>query len=82
MSRFLPSVVFLMEVKLKRNKKKLIFEGLFYVERVNNEGGLVLLWKDKNMVSLLGYSKFFIDVAIRIDVETNWRQTGFYGIPD
>ena len=52
MSRFLPSVIFLMEVKLRRNKmedikRKLRYEGLFYVEGINNGGGLALLWKDK-----------------------------------
>ena len=70
MSRFLPSVIFLMEVKIRRNKmegikRKLRYEGLFYVEGINNEGGLALLWKEKDMVNLLGFSKTFIDVGFR-----------------
>ena len=48
MSRFEPDFIFLMEVKAARNniervKSQLKYEGMFYVEGVNNGGGLALL---------------------------------------
>ena len=47
-----------MEVKVGRAqiekvKNKLNFEGIFIVDSIRGGGGLVVLWKNKNWVSLM-----------------------------
>ena len=66
-----PKIVFLMEVKVGRQqvervKNKLRFEGCFIVDSVRGGGGLAMLWREKNWVSLISYSKNYIDVKIQI----------------
>lgn len=64
-------VHFLMETKVRRHhaervRVKLGFDGLFYVEGVGTAGRLALLWKDRNTVRLLSFSKNHIDVEVRL----------------
>ena len=66
-----PKLIFLMEVKIGRAsiekvRNKLCYEGMFVVDSVRCGGGLVLLWKEKNWVSLISYSKNHIDVRVNI----------------
>ncbi|XP_019179571.1 PREDICTED: uncharacterized protein LOC109174786 [Ipomoea nil] len=82
-----PVFVFLMETKAKSSKIeevriKLGFEGAFGMDRVGLGGGLALLWRDADTVTLLSYSVHHIDVMIDIPGKQRWRLTGFYGHPD
>lgn len=79
-----PTFVFLIETMLLRDrldaiKLKLGYEGVFAVSSVGHGGGIVLLWKDKNVASLLSYSDHHIDVVVNIPNMLQWRLTGFYG---
>lgn len=86
-SSFMPTVVFLMEVKVDRGvvdnlKAKKNFEVMFYVPHINNGGGLALLWKERDMVQLRRYSRNFIDSIISMEDFPKWRLTGYYGFPE
>ena len=82
-----PKMVFLMEVKVGRShvervKEKIKFEGLFTVDSVRGGGGLALLWKEKDWISLISFSKNHIDVKVNIPGMILWRLTCFYGLPE
>lgn len=82
-----PSCIFLLEVKIARSrveriKEQLGFQSLFYVNNVNNGGGLALLWKETVEVNLLSYSRFHVDTQVKIERQEPWRLTGFYGHPE
>ena len=86
-SRFKPTFVFLMEVKVNRVridaiKNQIQFEGLFLVEGVSRGGGVAFMWKEKHSAKLISFSKNYIDLQIRIPHRPLWRLTGFYGFPE
>ncbi|XP_031101984.1 uncharacterized protein LOC116005889 [Ipomoea triloba] len=45
-------------------------------------GGLALLWRNSDSVTLLGYSNNYIDVRVTITGKPDWRLTCFYGFPE
>ncbi|KAK2655391.1 hypothetical protein Ddye_008443 [Dipteronia dyeriana] len=64
-----PSLVFLSETKLRGRKvislkRQLGFEGCFQVDCVGRSGGLLLLWKEEWVVSMLSFSLGHIDAWI------------------
>lgn len=66
-SKYKPKLVFLMEVKVGRAhietvRRKLGFDGLLFVRGVGIGGGIGLLWRIKDSVSLLSYSHNHVDV--------------------
>ena len=66
-----PNIVFLMETlsarpKLESLKKLLGYEGMFVVDCRGHSGDMALLWKERSWVSLLRYSRNFIDVQVTI----------------
>ena len=66
-----PKMIFLMEIKVERShvervKEKIKFEGLFTVDSVRGSGGLALLWKEKDWISLINFSKNHIDVKVNV----------------
>jgi hypothetical protein len=83
-----PSLVFLMETKLRRNKMEAIktrlsFEGLFAVDCHGRSGGLALLWKKDTHVTIQNYSRGHICAVIQSGkVGKEWKFSGFYGNPD
>ena len=82
-----PKMVFLMEVKVGRNqvervKNKIQFDGLFMVDSVRGGGGLALMWKEKDWVSLMSFSRNHVDVRVNIPEMVLWRLTCFYGHPE
>lgn len=86
-SRFLTKLVFLTQTKINRDsmekiKRMLNYEGCFTIEGHNNWGGVALMWKDKDAVSLLGYLQNYIDVKIQMPNTIAWRLVGFYGYPE
>ena len=79
--------IFLMETKCHISrveflKDKLGFEGIFFVPRVNNGGGLVLFWREKGIATLLGYSRNFIDIAMTVAGMEDWHLMCLYGHPE
>ena len=61
-----PSVVFIVktwanEARLKKAKRKIDFEHMFSVPRINCGVDLVLIWKDSIMLDIETYSKYHID---------------------
>ena len=81
-----PSVMFLAEtwtdeVRLKDIKRKLEFDHVFVVPRVNQGGGLALFWKNSIDVTVETFSKNHIDSIINKGKEDAWRFTGFYREP-
>ena len=63
------SVVFIVatsadEVRLKQIKNDIQFDCLFFVPRVNREGGLAMLWKNSINFSIKSFSKNHIDSII------------------
>ena len=82
-----PKMVFLMETKcekstIERIAKKTQFSNNFVVPRVNNGGGLALLWKTDFQVDVQSRSERHIDVIIDHRVDDAWRFTSFYGDPN
>ncbi|KAH9697393.1 reverse transcriptase domain-containing protein [Citrus sinensis] len=49
---------------------------------MGRSGGLALLWKGTNTVSLLKFSSNFIDAEVEVPELWKWRLTGFYGYPE
>lgn len=57
------------------------FDGCFTVNSVGASGGLCLLWKDKDLVSINSYSNNHIDSTIKWNGRI-WRFSGVYGYPE
>ena len=82
-----PKMIFLMETKcekstIERIGRKTQFSNNFVAPRVNNGGGLALLWKIDFQVDVQSHSERHIDVIIDHGVDDAWRFMGFYGDPD
>ena len=85
-----PSLVFLMETKLRSKKMDLIrcklgFNNLFVVDCVGKGGGLALFWKEDIIVDIQNFSPRHIHgiVTSTTPLSTHkWKFTGFYGQPD
>ena len=73
------------EARLKIMKRRLKFDHMFSVLRINKGreggGGLVSFWKDSMNLRVETSSKNHIDCIIGGDTEGAWRFTGFYGEP-
>ena len=84
--RYEPHVVFLSETRLTVKhsdvlKYKLHFSYLFSVTRNRFGGGLALVWKEDNDMTILSYSKYNIDTVITNGDEL-LRFTGICGHPE
>lgn len=82
-----PNIVFLCETLCKQDlvekvRNDLGFEGAFSVDVQGRSGGIALLWRYKEEVQLLSYSKNHIDVKLDIRDWNTFRLTGIYGEPD
>lgn len=82
-----PSIIFLCETlckkdKIERVQKSLGFEGMLAVECEGQGGGLAILWKNKNEVSVASYSINHIDAVVDIQGWSRYRLTGIYGEPN
>lgn len=81
-----PQILFISETKCDgrvtdRIKNACKFEGCFTVNSSGAKGGLCLLWKEKEMVSITSFSNNHIDCAVKWN-GINWRFTGLYGFPE
>ncbi|EPS61587.1 hypothetical protein M569_13207, partial [Genlisea aurea] len=84
--QFSPSFIFLCETKCSSCKLSWVKNHYpyfgFFVDAVGASGGLALFWKKELDVSLLSYSKWYIDVSINISFgDVQCRVTGFYDNP-
>ncbi|XP_075645079.1 uncharacterized protein LOC142616076 [Castanea sativa] len=82
-----PAVVFiakawLTEARLKNFLKKLNFGDMHVVSKINQGGGLVLLWKTDLLLRVDSSSLNHIDAIIDEGRENSWWFTGFYGAPE
>jgi hypothetical protein len=83
-----PSLVFLMETKLRSNKMewihcKLEFKNLFAVDSVGKGGGLALFWNEDVEVDIKIFSSRHINRVVTTPlVDQQWKFTGFYGHPN
>ncbi|KAK1393016.1 hypothetical protein POM88_012072 [Heracleum sosnowskyi] len=71
-----PDFVFLSEILCKKDrvekvKNNIGFEGAFIVDTIGRSGGLALLWRNKQEVMVLSYSKHHIDMVIETK---GWRK--------
>ncbi|KAK2641855.1 hypothetical protein Ddye_023618 [Dipteronia dyeriana] len=76
--------VFLLETKLKGNRYSNIsqlrgYNNWFSVDSVGNSEGLLILWKDCVMGSVLSSSAGYIDIRFSMEDGFGWHFTGFYG---
>ncbi|KAL0456837.1 UNVERIFIED_CONTAM: putative mitochondrial protein [Sesamum latifolium] len=82
-----PHLVFLVETKcfvsqIEKLKRSLNLFG-FCVEPRGKSGGLALLWQKLVDVQLQSFSRYHIDVSIKLEEsEEWWRFSGVYGEPD
>ncbi|XP_074359607.1 uncharacterized protein LOC141699636 [Apium graveolens] len=58
------------------------FEGAIAVEARGHSGGLAMLWKNKEKVTLNSLSNNHIDVTVEVHGLHKFRLTGFYGEPN
>ena len=65
--------------KMEKIKYRLRYEGIFYVEGRNRGGGITLLWKERESVRLLGFSRNHVDSEIQAPNLPKCRFMGFYG---
>lgn len=68
-----PKFIFLCETisnktKMEAIRIKLGFEGMFVVEPVGRSGGLVMLWRDSEDISLRSWSHSHIDVEVKTNM--------------
>ena len=82
-----PSVVFLAETladeaRLDYVKDHIQFDKKFFVQRVNNGGGLVLYWKNNVEIDIESSSVNHIDVTVNKNSGEPWCFTGFYSEPE
>ncbi|XP_047978592.1 uncharacterized protein LOC125220464 [Salvia hispanica] len=73
-----------METKIDRGRVEIVkshigFEGGLIIDRVDIGGGSVMFWRKNDTVTVLSYSRNYIDIIVKLDGEEPWRLTGFYG---
>jgi hypothetical protein len=82
-----PTLLFLMETKSRQNymeviRVKLGFDGLFNVDPVGRSGGLALLWRDGDDLTIQNFTRRHINADVRIPGSDRWwHLTCFYGHP-
>ena len=82
-----PAVVFLAETwlvedRLKSLLRNFVCDQKFVVSKINQGGGLALLWRSDIDVNVVSSSLNHIDAVINLGKEHSWRFTGFYGNPE
>jgi exonuclease III len=79
-----PTLVILMETKVRRKKidlirQKLNFSSSFAVDCIGRSGGLAMIWNDELNLEIQNYSQYHINAVVQ--TSTVWKITGFYGHP-
>uniref|UniRef100_A0A803QGA2 Reverse transcriptase domain-containing protein n=1 Tax=Cannabis sativa TaxID=3483 RepID=A0A803QGA2_CANSA len=85
---FKPDVLFLMETRLVQGKsleikRQLSFDNVYEVPRVGMGGGLMLLWKERVVVSGITSTPNYISCFMKLEnIPIQWHFCGFYGEPN
>lgn len=58
------------------------FEGAIAIDAQGHNGGIALLWRHKEEVKLLSYSRNHIDAIVNIKYWSKFRLIGIYGESD
>ncbi|KAK1393063.1 hypothetical protein POM88_012119 [Heracleum sosnowskyi] len=79
-----PSILFLSETLCRKDKmenvrKGIRFEGAFAVDCQGQGGGITMLWKNKEEVTIQSYGINHIDAKVDIQGWPSFRLTGIYG---
>ncbi|XP_074377891.1 uncharacterized protein LOC141719411 [Apium graveolens] len=82
-----PDFIFLSEILCKqvtveKFQQAVNFEGKMVVETQGHSGGIALLWRFQNEVTLRTFNKNHIDVFVKNKDGDEFRLTGVYGEPD
>ncbi|XP_074352892.1 uncharacterized protein LOC141692048 [Apium graveolens] len=82
-----PDFIFLSEILCKHDRVDKVrnllgFEGAFTVEPVGRSGGISLLWRNKQEITIKSFSKNHIDTVVEPQGGIKYRLTGMYGEPD
>ncbi|XP_073051725.1 uncharacterized protein [Primulina eburnea] len=82
-----PDVIFLFETlahsqKLEDIRVLLGFENVFAVDRIGRSGGIGVLWRKSEQVTVTNYSSNHVDLRVSDDMNGEWRCTGYYGYPE
>ncbi|CAN0925181.1 Transposon TX1 uncharacterized 149 kDa protein [Linum grandiflorum] len=82
-----PDVVFLSETlvgkqSMEKIRSKVKFDGCLGVENEGHSGGLAVLWRDRERVKVLSFSRNYIDMEVLDEFGVVTRFTGFYGMPE
>lgn len=80
-----PQILFISETKcgaepIEKIIVKCKFDVCLTIKSIGAKGGICLLWKDPNQVSINSYSQNHIDTTITWCNRT-WRFIGIYGFP-
>lgn len=82
-----PNIIFLCETLCKKEQvekvtKMLDFDGMMVVDCQGQSGGVALLWRNKQEISVFSYSIHHIDVEVRVQGWKEFRLIGLYGEPN
>ncbi|XP_060961066.1 uncharacterized protein LOC133031553 [Cannabis sativa] len=69
-------------MKVDHLSRALGFEGCFVVEAQGRSGGLAMLWKNQEEVSVDTFSENHIDCKVSFEGQREFRFTGVYGEPN
>ncbi|XP_060965523.1 uncharacterized protein LOC133034453 [Cannabis sativa] len=69
-------------MKVDHLSRVLGFEGCFVVEYQGRSGGLAMLWKNQEKVSVDTFSENHIDCKVSFEGQREFRFTGVYGEPN
>ena len=72
----------LVEARLKVFLKNLNFGNIHVVSKINQGGGLVLLWRVDVQLRVVSSSLNHVDAIINEGRDNTWRFMGFYGAPE
>lgn len=68
---------------MKRIRNKLGLPVMFLVEPIGHSGGLAMLWKDVEEVTIENYFRGHINSAVLSQTANiKWKLIGFYGHPN
>lgn len=70
------------KVTVEKVRLSLGFDGMIAVDSSGRSGGLALLWRNKDEVTLTSFNKNQIDVIVSTVKGLKYRITGIYGEPD
>ena len=83
-----PHFVFLMKTKCKKSRMESIrvrlgFESVFTMDPIGRNGGLALLWKDRDDLEIQNVSIYHINAIVKlVGEQEGWKFMSFYRNPN